>query len=187
MIGNDGSALWLLAFKGPAGSGKSTLSRALSHRLGWPLIDKDDVKDILHERAPDSGGLAYEVMLNVARRQLLQGLSVICDSPLSFCTIYERAERIADETGARLAIVECVCPDEDEWRRRIESRKVLCLPSHHQTDWASFQVARQVAARHMVYPIGAPYLAVDTTQPLHELVDRVAGWLERMQASRRVE
>jgi shikimate kinase len=40
--------MWLIAFKGLAGSGKSMLGRAWSEQLGWPLIDKDDVKDILH-------------------------------------------------------------------------------------------------------------------------------------------
>src|SRR5689334_15057955 len=65
-----GSGQWLLALAGEAGSGKSTLSRALGRRLRWPVIDKDDVKDLLYGRAPDSGPLAYEVMFNVARRQL---------------------------------------------------------------------------------------------------------------------
>lgn len=37
------SGLWLVAFKGYPGSGQSTLARAVSRRLGWPLIDKDDV------------------------------------------------------------------------------------------------------------------------------------------------
>jgi hypothetical protein len=30
-----------------------------------------------------AGALAYETMFNVVRRQLLQGLNVICDSPLA--------------------------------------------------------------------------------------------------------
>ena len=37
----------LIALKGLSGSGKSTLGCALSKQLGWPLIDKDDVKDLL--------------------------------------------------------------------------------------------------------------------------------------------
>ncbi len=34
----------LIALKGFAGSGKSTLGRALGERLGYPVVDKDDVK-----------------------------------------------------------------------------------------------------------------------------------------------
>jgi len=95
---------WLLALAGEAGSGKSTLSRALGRRLQWPVIDKDDIKDLLYGQAPDSGALAYQVMFNVARRQLLLGLSVICDSPLTGRIAYDRAAGIAAETGASLAL-----------------------------------------------------------------------------------
>ena len=97
---------------GAPGSGKSTLARALGCRLGWPLIDKDDVRDLLNDATPHAGGLAYDIMFNVARRQLLQGLSVICDSPFAYRRCYDRAVEIAQETGAALAVVECRCTDE---------------------------------------------------------------------------
>lgn len=37
----------LIALKGHPGSGKSAVARALSRRLLIPLIDKDDIKDVL--------------------------------------------------------------------------------------------------------------------------------------------
>ena len=174
---------WLVAMKGFAGSGKSTLARALGRELGWAVLDKDDVMDVLHGRAPEAGRLAYEVLLRVTRRQLLQGLSVICDSPLAFRSLYEHAGRIADESGARLAVVECVCPDEGEWRRRIDGRKALGLPDHHQTDWAAFVAYRDSREEH-AYAATAPRLVVDTTRPLPENLAEVVGWLERQDTDR---
>src|SRR5215831_1073115 len=115
----------LIALKGPAGCGKSTLGRALSEYLGWPLIDKDDVKDILDGHTPEAGPLAYDILFNITRRQLLQGLNVICDSPLVSNRSYQRARNFAAETSASLAIVECRCSDEWIWSQRIDSRKVL--------------------------------------------------------------
>lgn len=167
----------LLAMKGFAGSGKSTLARSLGRELGWPLIDKDDIKDALDGRAPDAGHLAYEALLRVTRRQLLQGLSVICDSPLTFPSLYDHARRMANETGATLTIVECHCPDEAVWRRRIDGRKALGLPAHHQTDWAAFVAYRDALLPQADYPIADPRLVVDTTRPLPEVVAEVMAWL----------
>jgi shikimate kinase len=52
--------MWLIAMKGFAGSGKSTLGRALSREFGWPLVDKDDVKDLLDSHV----GVCQEVCVN---------------------------------------------------------------------------------------------------------------------------
>lgn len=134
--------LWLIALAGEAGSGKSTLSRALGRRLRWPVIDKDDARDLLDNTNP---GLAYDIMFNIARRQLLLGLSVICDSPLTSGPW--RAAQVAAETGAALAVVECRCPDEAAWRARIDGRKALNLPSHHQTDWEAMQARASRSSR----------------------------------------
>lgn len=171
--------MWLVAMRGFAGSGKSILARVLGRDLGWPLIDKDDIRDLLDGRTPDPGRIAYDVMLNVARRQLTQGSSVICDSPLTYRGIYEQARRIADEAGATLAVVECVCPDDAVWRERIESRKRLGLPAHHQADWRTFRTMRDrlLLDPDARYTVDGPHLRVDTTRPLPDTVAQVRTWL----------
>ncbi len=166
--------LWLLLMKGPPGSGKSTLARALSRQLGWPLIDKDDVRDLLDGSAP---GLAYDIMLNVGRRQLLQGLSVICDSPLGYHRTYEHAMAIAHEVGATLAVVECRCPDVVVWRGRVEARRVSGLPTHHTTTWAAVESYLERTAADDGYTIGDLRLVIDTTRPVAELCAGVVQWL----------
>lgn len=167
---------WLLAMQGPPGSGKSTLGQAVSRRLEWPLIDKDDVRDLLDDTNP---GLSYDIMFNVARRQLRQGLSVIADSPLGYRRTYERAARIADESGATLAIIACYCPDEDLWRRRIAARQGLPLPTHHTTDWATVQDFLRRTAVEGGWSMTHPRLCVDTTRPVSELCAEVVAWLAR--------
>ncbi len=168
----------LVMFKGFPGSGKSTLARALSKHLHWPLIDKDDVKDILSGHSADANELAYEIMLNIVRRQLLQRLDVICDSPLTHRVTYEHAQGIAQETHAGLAIVECFCSDEHLWRQRIEARKTRNLPSHHMVDWEATQVYRIGHLAEASFPITHPHLLIDTAKPLTQCVDEVVQWLE---------
>jgi predicted kinase len=169
--------LHLIAFKGLPGTGKSTLARALAQELRWPLIDKDDIKDMLDGHTPEAGGLAYDALFNLVRRQALLGLDVICDSPLTFERGYTRLREIAGETGATLFIVESTCSDEQVWLERIEARKTLSLPTHHQTDWQEFQSHRQWASATSAYSIHDLHLIVDTAQPLLELLSKITNWL----------
>lgn len=172
--------MWLIAMKGMPGCGKSVVSRALGKQLVCPVIDKDDIKDILDGHTPEAGPLAYETMFNVAHRQLMQGLDVICDSPLTFRISYEKVQSIAAETHAALVIVECRCSDEQEWSRRINGRKQLHLPAHHQTDWDTLQISRAEVESVMSYSISGPRIIVDTIRPLDEIVAEVAQWLRHL-------
>ena len=169
----------LLLMKGPPGSGKSAIARELGRTLGWPVIDKDDVRDLL----PDEiGGVSYEAMLAIARRQLLLGMSVIADSPLGYERGYRAALRIAEET-ALVAVVDCVCSDDAEWRRRIDSRRSMGLASHHATDW---QRVRDFFARTAAEPfvVGVPHLTVDTASTdLATTTNVVLEWIRRITKS----
>jgi predicted kinase len=172
-------AIFLVALKGMPGSGKSTVGRALSRRRGWPLIDKDDIKDLIDGHADDSGSLAYATMFRIARSQLLHGLSVICDSPLTDADLYARAWQIAAETGALLAIIECQCRDERILRQRIEARQALDLPAHHTTDWERFRAYRS-GVMTKTYPITDCHLIIDTTRPLEPCLNHVDAWLDSL-------
>jgi predicted kinase len=167
----------LVALKGMPGSGKSTLGRAVSKRLGWPIIDKDDVKDLIDGHCDDSGTLSYAVMFNIARRQLQQGLNVICDSPLTYLSLYEQAHRTASEAGARLVVLECVCSDEGEWRRRVDARGELGLPGHHMSDWEKLQEYRRMVEGKVDYPVSDERLVLDTCRPVGVLVEEAVEWL----------
>jgi len=141
------------------------------------VIDKDDVRDLL----PDEiGGVSYEAMLAIARRQLLLGISVIADSPLGYARGYREALRIAVEAAALVTVVECICSDEAVWRHRIEARRSKGLASHHTIDW---QGACDFFARSAADPfvVDVPHLTVDTgSADPAETTHAVLRWIRQM-------
>lgn len=163
--------------RGLPGSGKSTVAREISRRLGVPLIDKDDVKDLLDGQVEDAGRYAYDIWLRVIERQLRQGLSVVCDSPLTFADVYQQLAQMSQETGSKLVVIECSCPDDDVLRQRIEARAALNLPAHHQTEWPRFLVERQRIERESGYEITAPLLELSTLGDIMSTVEFAIQWL----------
>jgi predicted kinase len=147
----------LLLMKGSPGTGKSAVARELGRRLGWPVIDKDDIRDHL----PDElGGTSYAAMLSIASTQLSLGLSVIADSPLGYGQSYQRALEVAGER-AQVFIVETICSDEEEWRQRIAERVTKQLADHHATNWDKVEAFLSRSAQDP-FTITVPRIVVDT-------------------------
>lgn len=165
----------LLLMKGFPATGKSQLAHALSRRLHWPLVDKDDIKDVILP-LPDSNALSYAIMWNVTGRQLQLGVSVIVDSPLTYPDQFETAAALADRCSAALLVVETQLP-EAIWKQRLEDRD----PSLSQHKIAGWKAMQQMLASYngcWRYPIpNNLYLLVDTTEPVQVLVDQVISRL----------
>ncbi|MCY4113671.1 MAG: ATP-binding protein [Chloroflexi bacterium] len=119
----------LLIVNGYAASGKTTLARALSRDLRWPLVAKDEFKELLFDRLgaadyKDSkrlGAAAIEVMFGVARELLVAGTSVIIESPL--VPRYDNVRLRALERDADFLTVQVVLTgDPDVLFERYRSR-----------------------------------------------------------------
>src|SRR5690348_9065977 len=121
--------LTFVLMAGLPGAGKTTLAAALGKILGFPVINKDYLKESLLQTpisvtTPEALGQAvYEIVFAFAYDMLVcQRLSVILDTAALYPFILERACAIASAAEARLKIILCRA-DLDIRRERVENRK----------------------------------------------------------------
>ena len=88
--------------------------------------------------------------------------------------------RIEFPPRAAMAVIESYCSDEAQWRSRLNTRKELQLPAHHQTDRDAFQQIRFALYTQANYPLTVPYLLVDAARPPEDCLAEVTGWLEQL-------
>lgn len=135
----NSSTMFVILMKGYPGTGKSTLADALAKTLGTvALIDKDDVRDGLQQLCGlVEGGtlnkISYDIMINLIQRQIMHGMSVIVDCPLSRPIVFFKIQEIADKAKANLLLVECITSDESIWNERLINRgKKATVDSSHK-------------------------------------------------------
>lgn len=133
----------LLIVNGYAASGKTTLARALSRELRWPLVAKDEFKELLfdrlgptdHKESKQLGAAAIDVMFSVARELLLAGTSVIIESPL--LPRYDNSRLRALERDADFRTVQVVLTGDPEVlfeRYRTRAERGERHPGHFDHD-----------------------------------------------------
>ena len=161
----------LLLMKGHPATGKSTLADVLARRLRWPLVDKDNIKDLTYQ-LPRGNVLAYDIMWEMARRQLRLGLSVIVDSPLSYPVAYANGQALAATMQARLWVVETRL-EEAQWQARLNAR-LQQPPTHRVAGWENMQQLLADYAGCWQYAIAPEHhIVVDTALPTATLVQQI--------------
>jgi predicted kinase len=117
----------LVLTTGLPGTGKSRVARFVGKELHAPVIDKDVIKSALLERGEEdwnrSGSLSYTIIRELARELLDQGFDVVVDSPGHYERFQAAMVAIAEEHGSEIRVIETVCSDESERRRRFAERK----------------------------------------------------------------
>lgn len=161
---------------GLPGAGKSTVARALAHRLHLPLIDKDVILEALFDS------------LGVGDSEWRERLSRAADEVL-FATAPHVPHGILDSWWhhdvhpARFRAMEtpmvevhCQCPPEvalERFRRRERH------PGHLDRDWTEERADAWVARARTEYPgplrLGGPLIVVDTETAvdIEALCDRI--------------
>jgi predicted kinase len=149
----------LAVFAGLPGAGKSTLAEQVGAVLPAAVLAVDTVDFTMRAydvTEPRPGYAAYGVVAALAEAQLRMGHHVIIDGVNPVRAARQRWVELAERLDVPLRVVEVLCGDDAEHRRRVETR--YAARAHDGIpDWV-----RVLERRAEYEPYLGPRLVVDT-------------------------
>jgi predicted kinase len=157
----------LIILAGLPGAGKSRLAEALGRMLKAPVFAKDFLEAALLRAGLAQvegsrallGRLGYDLLTELARRQLQLGQSAILDSVASTNSIRDEWRALARSYDATWRVLECVCSDEALHRARLATRQ-RDIPGWPELEWSEVERVRGYCA-----PWEEDHLILDAVDP----------------------
>jgi predicted kinase len=112
----------LIVFGGLPGTGKTTIARELSRRIGASYLRIDAIEQSLRAAGLAVGATGYVIANEIAAENLKIGRTVVADCVNPVLASREGWRQTANKNAAQLVEIEIVCSDPVEHRRRVESR-----------------------------------------------------------------
>lgn len=170
--------LRVVVFTGLPGTGKSTLAELTARSLRVPAFAGDWLMGALTPSGvlndldrPSFLALYYRLLRMLVARQLMLGQSAVLDCLVNDSVI-DDWRGLADEFGARLCIVECVCSDLDLHRGRVEGRR-RGIPGWHEVGWDHVERMRSEFRAP-----SADHLIIDATSRRDDNAERVRRYVQ---------
>ncbi len=149
----------LIVFGGLPGTGKTTIAKKLAKRLAATYLRIDSMEQaIIHSgiKTADIGPAGYYAAYAVAADNLRLGLAVIADSVNAITLTRDAWKEVAFKTQMPLLEVEFICSNQQEHRKRIESRKSDII-GHELPNWHD-------VLKRIYEPWSRDHVVVDTSQ-----------------------
>ncbi len=158
----------LVLVHGLPATGKTTLARWLATQLGWPIIHKDALKEILFDTigwkdrvwSRQLGVAAIEVLWHVIEMQLNAGVSCVAECNFKPELASPRLQSILDRTTAMGIQVLCTCAG-DVRLQRFQSRSRHF--GHADEEVTGVAAVTWQAETLAPLSINGPLIEVDTT------------------------
>jgi predicted kinase len=112
----------LVALSGLPGVGKTTIGKALARASGATYLRIDSIEDALRKSGGTIHSEGYDVAHAIAEDNLCLGRIVIADCVNPWPLTRDAWTAVARRARVTILEVEITCSDEDEHRRRVETR-----------------------------------------------------------------
>jgi aminoglycoside phosphotransferase family enzyme/predicted kinase len=174
----------VLVVGGLAGTGKSTLAKALANEFGAELLRTDVIRKelfvapaVIDSTAGDMYSAAarkrvYDELFRRAAALNAERISVVLDATFSAAGMIERARLLAAKPRSIWLAIECVCPA-DVAHERIARR----LAEERDASEARPEIHDAQRETWAAWPPELPQVRVDTTKSLQEQVEQVVAAL----------
>jgi predicted kinase len=164
----------LVVFGGLPGTGKTTVAQLVAEKLSAAYIRVDAIEAALWRAGVSHdeplGLAAYVVAHAVAEGSLIAGANVVVDAVNPVEDARQGWRELAERSQKRLRVVEVVCSDVVEHRRRAEARE-SDLEGHAVPTWADVE-AREYEPWH------EPRLVIDTcAEAIQDSVARILDYV----------
>ena len=157
----------LIVLGGLPGTGKTTIARELVSRAPFVYLRIDAIEQALMRThtVDEVGSSGYVIAYELARSNLALGVRVVADCVNPLSVTREAWRAVAASTSSSVLEVEVVCSDQNEHRRRVESRQAdipdFVLPTwqavlHHE--YEAWTTARLVIDSAVSDPAAAATL-----------------------------
>jgi predicted kinase len=160
---------------GPPGTGKSRLARRLGSALEAQIVESDRVRKQLFREPRYTGGehaAVYGWCHTVLRSALVVGRSVIFDATNLEERVRRRVYDIAEDCGARLAIIWVTCPPSVVQERMLRRHERADEDDVSDADWFVYLQMRRKAE-----PIRRPHTVINTSVAYERLFERLLAEL----------
>jgi len=167
----------LIIVSGLPGTGKSYLSQKLAERLPFIVLETDALRKMLFPSPRYTAGESYRLFRAchlLIEGLLRQGIRVIFDATNLVERYRERLYHVADQLGAKLAIVQVEAPPELV-RQRLEERALSAhQAARSEADWSVYEKMRPTVQR-----IRRNHFVVDTSEDITPLINKIVRELRQ--------
>jgi predicted kinase len=169
----------LIVMTGIPATGKSAIAEALGKELAIPVFALDWLRGVLrrYEIDPEKGGYAaYNMLVTLARRQLMLGQSAILDSVLTPPMIRGAIRDMAMDYHVPVYGIWTYCSDENLHKTRLLERK-RHIPNWPELKWEDVEA---VAKRYSVWEYVG--LRLDMADPFEQNLQKALKFVSRYDA-----